>query len=691
MDREKVLRLIVIEDDANDAERMISAIKSGGYAVRARHVQDEEQLADALKNHAPDIALCAMNAQSVSLGRALECIRESGTYVPVISLANGAASDVVDCMQKGAVDLVDKVRTEHIKLVVARTAEAQRQWREMKRLEADLRESERRCRTLLDSSRDSICYVHEGMHVYANLTYLALFGYSDLADIEGTPIMDMVAPDHQCSMKEFLRKLEKDADKAKYLEIDLRHAGGKIFSARLEFSPASIDGEPCTQIVIHHQSDESELAQQLDYLSQREAATGLYNRTRFMELLKSAVADAAQGRRSRALIQVELDNVAAIKDAVGVGAIDLIVADVAKLLDGFCDEADTLARFSEHVFTILTPRWETAALESFMRQMSEAVAQHTCEVEDKSVIAQATISAVQIDENAPDADELLARAEKACVEARQNRCAHSIYRASQGEMTQKQLDEVVATRLLEAIKHMRLRLLFQPIVSLRGDPGERYEAFLRVFDAQGAEMDLPKLLPSAERTGIVKKLDRWVLTHAIDRLAQTRASGKDTTFFVKLTAGTLQDPTLLPWLSGYLRDKRVPPTSLVLSIKEQVVVNYLKHAKALIKGLHEMHSRFALDDFGTGLNPFQLLKAVPADFLKVDKSLMENITNNAENQDALRTIVDISNSMNKVTIAPYIEDAAALPVLWGIGINLIQGYFLQVPSEELNYDFSALG
>jgi PleD family two-component response regulator len=154
-------------------------------------------------------------------------------------------------------------------------------------------------------------------------------------------------------MKDFLRKIEKDGGRTRQLEIDLRHAGGKTFSAHMEFSPASVEGEPCTQIVIRQQADETELAQQLDYMSQRDAATGLYNRKHFMELLKSAISDATQGRQNRALIQVQLNNIAAIKETVGVGAIDLIIADIARLLSELCEASDFLAYFSENVFTIL--------------------------------------------------------------------------------------------------------------------------------------------------------------------------------------------------------------------------------------------------------------------------------------------------------------------------------------------------
>ena len=94
--------------------------------------------------------------------------------------------------------------------------------------------------------------------------------------------------------------------------------------------------------------------------------------------------------------------------------------------------------------------------------------------------------------------------------------------------------------------------------------------------------------------------------------------------------------------------------------------------------------------FGTGPNPFQLLKHVPADYLKVKREFVQDIASSNENQHAVRSITGKCRELNKATIAPMVEDAASLSVLWGTGIELIQGEFLQGPSERLDYDFNAI-
>ena len=147
---------------------------------------------------------------------------------------------------------------------------------------------------------------------------------------------------------------------------------------------------------------------------------------------------------------------------------------------------------------------------------------------------------------------------------------------------------------------------------------------------------------------------------------------------------------MLPWISERLKELRMPAESLVFELKETTVVSHLKQAREFVKGLKELKCQFALDDFGTGLDPFQLIKQLPADYLKLDSGFMNELPNSRENQDAIKEITDTAHSMNKLVIVQQVSDPNALSVLFGIGVNFIQGHFLQEPSEQLNYDFSAL-
>ncbi|MGI9301102.1 MAG: EAL domain-containing protein [Gammaproteobacteria bacterium] len=688
---DKVLRLVMVETDLNDAERMISSVKSAGFAVRAVHADNEDTLLKALNTH-QDMVLHSVDNPQVSLEQTMRCTRQAGKRIPVIAIAEDQSVDAAECMQIGASDMVIKGNADHLRLVVTRAAETLNHWRELKRVESALHETEKRCRHLLDSSRDAICYVHDGMHVYANQSYLELFGYTDLDDVEGMPIMDMVNSESQDTIKRYLRVNGKASTPADKLQIKLKRENGESFAAGMEFTPASIDGEPCLQIVIRDEADTRELEEEINYLKVHDAATGLYNRAYFLDRLESAIKSATQGEQNSALVQLFIANMESIKDTVGLAAADLVIADLARILAQHCAESEVLARFSVESFAILTLQWGTNELESFAARIHQAIDQHTCDVEGKSIGVRVEMGAVQIDENAPDSEEVLLRCDRACTEVAQNEYGGvSIYVPHEGEMTQKQLDESWDGRIREALIDNRIRLLYQPIVSLHGETGERYSVFMQMIGEQGEEIPASEFMPSAERIGLAKGLDRWVILNAFRALAHVRNSGADVHFFFKLSANSVQDPGYLPWLSERLRDIRVPPSRVVFGAKEEVVLNYLKQTKDLFKGLKQMNCQFGLDDFGTGLNPFQLLKYVPADFLKFDGSLMRGLSDSAENQEAIRKLTNTAHSMNKMTVAQFVEDATVLSVLWGMGVNYIQGNFLQAPSENLEYDFTNMG
>jgi diguanylate cyclase (GGDEF)-like protein/PAS domain S-box-containing protein len=576
--------------------------------------------------------------------------------------------------------------------VVARTVRCQQHWRQMRSFESAMRETERRCRTLLNSSRDAIAYVHEGMHIYANDSYLELFGYTDIDDVEGTPIMDMAAPDHQATLKEFLRNYDKDSDEAQTLDLRLRDTQDQPFEATMEFSAAAIDGEPCTQILIRNRGDAQQLEQQLSYLSQRDLITGLYNRQYLIEQLQRAIAGAVETGTHQSLLYIGIDQFEKVKTQVGVSGSDLVIADVARLLDDASTEEETIARFEGATYALLTPVWDRAKLEARMDEVIKLVADHICEVEGKSVSPTISIGAVLIDENVPDENELLLHAERARSEAAAGEGGRAvIYKPKEGEMTQKQLDEAWGVKLRDAVRDNRLRLMFQPLVSLHGETGERYEIDLQLLDEQGQVVAKSEFLPSAERTGMAKALDRWVMVNAVKRLSEHRREHPETSFFIKLTAGSLQDADILPWFVEKLTELRVPAESLTFVVNERTALEHLKKMKEFAKGLTSIKCGIALDEFGAGLKPFELLKQVPALYLKLEASFMHELANNTDNQKAVQDLTETAHSMNRLVIAQQVNDPNTLSVLWGMGVNYIQGSFVHEASEQPDYDFSSMG
>jgi len=240
----------------------------------------------------------------------------------------------------------------------------------------------------------------------------------------------------------------------------------------------------------------------------------------------------------------------------------------------------------------------------------------------------------------------------------------------------------------KALQDNLFHLVYQPIVSLQGEASEKYEVLLRLRNEDGEEVLPGQFLPVAEQTGQTAVIDRWVIVNALSVLAERRLEGTDTVFFIKLSGSTLADPELPLWINEQLKSLRLRADAVVFEIAESDAAQNLKFAKAFITAISALRCKTSLEHFGSSPNSFQLLKHLDVDFLKIDGAFSHNLMSDRNNQAMLKSIIDMARSMNKQCIAESVEDAGSLTVLFQYGVNYIQGYFLQEPHEELDYDFS---
>ncbi|MCW9004529.1 MAG: EAL domain-containing protein [Gammaproteobacteria bacterium] len=694
MAKENKINIFIIDDSFNNEENVVKILRTAGYAAHTTRAEDDEDLIKALKKTTPDILLYVLGMELISLEETIACLKEhANAPVPVIAVnRKGHEGEIVKIMRAGARDLTDFETPTHLELVIIREVEAFKAIKKSHLLEQSTKETEKRCEALLDSSRDAIAYIHEGMHVYSNESYLELFGFNESEDLEGMPILDMVGMEDRDTFKTFLREnFKENTMKTNQLKTSLRKADSTEFDGEMEFSPATIDGEPCIQVIIRNKANSAELEKQLALMSQKDSATGLYNRQFFHDALVEKVQQAQAGKIKACALLIHIDNFNALKKETGVVGSDQLLNEISRIFEENVNKDDVLAHFESNVFTIIAIDQNNNSIEKYAQKIIQATQDYIANINSKSINPTCTIGATIIDENAPDSSEVLLRAERAMEEAESKGVSQLVvYQPKEGELTQKEIDAKVVEDIKKAIKESRFVLNFQPIVSLHGDTDERYEVLVRLLDEQGTIVPPDEFFPAAERTGMSTTIDRCVLLNTITTLTQQWKNGKRTMFFVKLCNTSLKDTNLMTWLKEQLKKYNVPKDSLVFQVKESMAITSLKYTAELAKQLKELNCSFALDDFGTGNDPFKLLKHIPADYLKLERSFMENLSSSPENQETVKAITQQAMEMNKLTIAQCVEDATSLSVLWGMGINFIQGNFLQEPSPDLNYDFTSM-
>lgn len=689
MSNEKLLRVLTIFDSSEEAEVLINILRKAGYIIRDIRVEDDEDMETAIEENPLDIILAKQTLPIFNAKDAMSLLVKSGRDIPlvVITPKNQEAS-AIGILNMGARDAVATDQGDRLKFVVQRELGDLVNRRALRQNEKLLHETEKRTRNLIDSSRDAIAYVHDGAHIYANSAYLKMFGYADLEDIEGMPILDMVSSDQHAKLKEFLRGYAKGQISDDSLDVVGQHTEGNTFNITMEFSNASMEGESCSQIIIRDQAQSKELEKQLNVLSKQDLLTGLFNHTYFIEQADKMISRAVDGQAKGSLLYIMLDNYEDIKNTVGISGRDHVLTDIATLLKEKISNLGLLARFEGAVFTLLLTNADQSQSEKIADGICKLIHNHISEVNQKSITTTCSVGLTTINETTSNLQDCLSRAEKGALAAEKlGGDQFSIFNPAIEELAEKEQYTLWANKIKVALKENNFFLVFQPIVSLRGEAGAHYEVLVRMKAEDGSEVMPDEFLPAAEEMGLMNFVDRWVIAHTFMLLSERVKNGQSTRFFIKLSSGSLTDLEFLPWITERIKSLRLDADSLVFTVNESTALNYLKQAKATLQGLRSINCRVGLENFGTEQNLFQSLKHLDVNYIKIDSSLALNLKDSIENQEKLKQIADESNEKGIMAIAAFVEDANSMALLWQSSVAFIQGNFLQQPDSELKYEF----
>jgi len=561
--------------------------------------------------------------------------------------------------------------------VLQREFEALQTRRQVRRLETSLRESERRCDALLDSSTDAIAYVHEGMHVRANHAYLETFGYDSFDDLLGLPVLDMIDAANADEFKSLLRGHARQEKVPSQLALHARRADGSHFDATVEFAPATFEGEPCLQIVFRRQLVDPAVLAQL----QRDPVTGLFNRARMLECVDDAVTAAAKGKKGQSLLLVEPDNWASLVGGIGLGKADELLAGFADRIRMLLAANDVAGMLAEHTLGVILDSRTDEDIKEWIGKLQHSVSNEIFDAGTRSITITASIGGSLLGEKNANTELLLNQASQALRTAQSLGGSQvELHDPAAREKADEERDRYWLELLQQALASNGLMLYHQQTISLQDAEGDYSEILLRMNGPQG-EVLPGFFMPIAEKHNLTCAIDRWVLDRAISSLQAREAQGQQTTFFIKLTAASLQDDTLLPWLGERLGQAALKRGHLVLEMTESKVMTLLRPAQEFVKGWKKLGGRFALEQFGSGLNSFQLLNHVDADYLKIDRSYMAELPQHPDSQRKITEICQQARELKRQTIAEWVEDATSTSLLFACGVDFVQGNFLQQPQR----------
>ncbi|MEE8056857.1 MAG: EAL domain-containing protein [Pseudomonadales bacterium] len=692
MARKSTIKLLLINESDNESERLISLFRNAGRVARAHRAVSAEDLHNMLNTESWDLLIANGKHPEITVEQCLEQLKKSATDLPAIVIRD---KDLQSALDAGASDVVSSEDDQRLVFAAFREIQHLEKHRELVWVKEKLANAEERCALLMDQSQDAIAYISDGMLVSANALFCSRFGYSDPDDLDCAPVIDLLAPADHDKFKGLLKSQLASGEGNTDFSFNGCKQDGANFSATMQLSNAVYDDEPCIQLSVKDQSasvNNSAGSATLDL----DPATRLYSHDYFLAQLDSHTKQAAAGTSVSTLLFIGIDKFSSFRSRLGITHAHNILLDIAKLIQLQSNDANYLAHFCDDGFTLLLEDTGVDKALTYAKSLCKNLEAHIIEIDNQSIQCTASIGLLVLDTRVQDdPNVLIENAFNTCEQIRDDADNEGIGNAaavyipshdkkSLGDATD---DEELDRFLEEALEDGQFSLTFQPVVSLRGTSGDYYEVQTRMINADGQEQHADEFLTTLQFNKANTRLDRWIILEATKQLASQINNNQHLCLLINLTANALQDETLLPWLNVALKAGGIPKGALVFQFVESDITDYLKPAKIFAQAIKEVGCKISISDFGLVDDPFKTLKRIGTDFTKISAKLTKALHSGGDTQ-MLKAMINSINENESKAIIGGVENAAALALLWQLGVDYIQGAYMAGPSKKMDYEFT---
>jgi diguanylate cyclase (GGDEF)-like protein len=421
---------------------------------------------------------------------------------------------------------------------------------------------------------------------------------------------------------------------------------------------------------------------ELRYLAEHDSLTGLLDRRRFRAELDQHVSFTARYGGQGAVMIIDIDCLKGVNDTYGHHTGDSLIRQVAATMRERVRGTDIVARLSGDEFAILMPQTDTAGAlqlgEDLRAQVAET-ARPAPEAEPVTISVGITMFGGLGD---VAAEAVLVAADQAMYRAKEEgRNQIALFRDPREPQRQPERRQTAAARIRDALTHDRLSLHSQPIHDLASGKIERYELLLRMTSEEGELLPAASFIEAAERSGMVQELDRWVVSRALELLAERERQGRPLSVHVNLSGASLTDVSVLEFIERRLDEAGADPSHCTFEITETANVYDYETAAGFADRLTDAGCQVAIDDYGAGFGPFHYLKRIPFDLIKIDGAFVRDMPRSDADQLTVKAIVQIARGLGKATIAEFVQDDTTAEMLREYGVDMAQGFHLGRPMD----------
>ena len=428
-----------------------------------------------------------------------------------------------------------------------------------------------------------------------------------------------------------------------------------------------------------------ETATELSYLASHDSLTGLINRREFERRLKHAIEDARIEHKTHVCCYLDLDQFKIVNDTSGHIAGDELLKQLSKKLEEYVRSSDTLARLGGDEFGILLFDCPKEKAIKIADEILNVVNQFHFSWQDKVFNIGVSIGLVMIDLHSESIEKIFADADSACYIAKEKgRNRIHVFEVEDEDHVLRAGQLQWASRITSYLNDNRFFLYRQDIKPSNNlqTNNEQFEILLRYTDDEGNVKTPQDLIIAAERYGLMGSVDRWVFDSSCRYLRDQYTGTQNSSNIIchiNISGLSMLDEDFQGFIESKISEYQLPHNIFCFEITETAAISNLTIATRFIKLFKNRGVRFALDDFGSGMSSFSYLKNLPVDYLKIDGHIVRDASRDKINHTMLKSIHDIGAAMNIKTIAESVETESLLNISNEIGIDLVQGYYLDKP------------
>lgn len=574
---------------------------------------------------------------------------------------------------------------EEIQSVITLTHLIEATSSEIKGLNQELMASEQNYKSLFNNNTDIIYSVDlKGRFTSANPSFAAAFGY-DVDEIIGDSALNYVQKEDVLKVKRHFYNSLKGKEQIYELELLTKSEGKQHF--QMKNIPITVNNEIIGIYGIGKNiTDQKKIRDQMEQLAYYDSQTGLPNRVKFTEMIKEHIERAKKKKRKLAVLIIDMDRFKIINDSLGHYAGDQILKELTNRIKGRMPLGTYLGRFGGDKFILMmTKNVEVEYIRKNIKSLIESIRKPIF-YNHQEFFVTASVGVSFYPNDGHDVESLLKNADTAMNQSKNaggNRITYYSIEMNQEALSRLEME----SSLRRAIMKPEFFLCYQPLMELNTGKIYGSEALIRWEHPVNGLISPGEFIPVAEETGLIDEIGEWVLQTACKQNKQWQESGLGNLIIsVNVSAHQFQQPQFVKQVKRALHDSGLAPQYLHLELTESVMIRNINYSISVMQELQKLGVKVSIDDFGTGYSSLSYLKNLPIDYLKIDRSFINNLKVDTSDIAIVKAIITMGHGLSVKVVAEGVESKEQMDLLKELKCHYAQGFYINKPLRQKEFE-----